>query len=83
MAMTKAQLRKVRQLTKEVAKLASDVIDEIDDQTQWDHEQKRMVPTYPDGAPNNTRLYTGSHTTGELRRRSMDLTRALAELRRH
>lgn len=31
---------------------------------------------------NDTLFYSGSRTTAELRRRSMDLTRALADMRR-
>jgi hypothetical protein len=52
---------------------------------EWDGVSKRQttVRSYPDGKPPaNARPYSSSKDTSALRRRSMDLTRLLAELRR-
>jgi hypothetical protein len=52
--------------------------------SDWDNVNKQhiIVRHYPDGKPPaHARPYSSSKNTSALRRRSMDLTRLLAELR--
>ena len=75
--MTVDNLERVARLCREVIELTEQVRAEM----QQDGERVRSA--YPDIADDflpSTAL--GSLTTGALRRRSMDLTRALADLRR-
>lgn len=78
MSVNGTTLAKVRRLAREVDQLAADVEREMVDSGARMHARnpelfaKGFVPHTPYPSP----------TTGELRRRSMDLTRALAEMRR-
>ena len=56
-----------------------EALDQIDLEVARRHEQ---YPEHADGAPRGSDHSFGSAATGALRRRSMDLTRTLAELRR-
>jgi hypothetical protein len=78
MAFTLEQLKTVRRLSDEVDQLAADVMIEMVEYGRSLHAQH--PETFPDKFIPHTA--PGSPKTGELRRRSMDLTRALAELRR-
>lgn len=64
-----AHLRKVEDLAREVASLAKLTAERLDEEVKWNGSW-------------HLRPYPGPRLTGELRRRSMDLTRALADLRR-
>lgn len=55
---------------------ASEVLEEMDTNKEWDYTEGRHMTKPVD------KFYSGRKSTGELRRRSMDLTRALADLRR-
>lgn len=72
----KAELKAVAKLAREVADLADATVKEADENREWDHEARKTVtrPRWP--------WHGGTKTTGALRRRSMDLTRALAQLRK-
>ena len=72
----KQELKDVAALAREVADLADATIKEAENQTSYDVEKREYVTKarWP--------YHGGSLTTGTLRRRSMDLTRALAQLRR-
>lgn len=76
MTYTKAGLEKVRDLCNEVVELLEDVMDEGDAVKRWDPQTGKIVP-----AP-QWPYYGGTALTGTLKRRSMDLSRALIELRK-
>lgn len=80
MSMNADTLAEVARLADEVAGKARRVrmaqLEQAKAIRQWDEETKRgHVGGFPDVGPS-------PKETGELRRRSMDLTRALADLRR-
>ena len=68
MSMNRTNLRRVKSLCKEVLALIAEVDKEIENYSKELNFEVNSPPA--------------SKTTGELRRRSMDLTRALADLRR-
>ena len=87
MSMNKGTLNEINRVAAEVVALAMSAIAEIDGQMTWERDEStgryRDVPKYPKGnAPVNETPRSGSITTAALRRRSMDLTRLLAEMRR-
>lgn len=77
MAMSRVNLTAVGLLCSEVQRLVVAVQDEMVEQGRSWHEHDPN--TFPKGYEPSTA--PGSPTTGELRRRSMDLTRALSRLR--
>ena len=76
MTHTKPKLIAVRELAKEVIKLTEQVEEEANNQRRWNSEtqQVEVHPQWP--------YYGGTVLTGTLKRRSMDLSRALIELRK-
>lgn len=72
----RTQLKNLMGLLNDMRELVQATIDEGDNDSRWDAEKREFTtrPVWP--------YYGGTRTTGELRRRSMDLTRALAELRK-
>jgi hypothetical protein len=72
----KSELRRIIALCNDVKHYAEATIAEAESQRRYDVEKREYVtgPQWP--------YYGGSKTTGALRRRSLDLTRALAELRK-
>lgn len=74
--LTRAKLKRVRELAKEVAALTVEVEIEADETRHWDVETKSHVPS------KNWAEHGGTALTGTLKRRSMDLSRALVELRK-
>jgi hypothetical protein len=78
----------IAQVSSEVTALIKAINKEIAEGThhEWDNVKglrNEKVRHYPDGKPPaNARPYSSSKDTSALRRRSMDLTRLLAELRR-
>lgn len=76
MAMDRSTVNKLRVLLDEVDSLCIEFLAEIDTQQRWDHEERKYVTESVDY------LTTGSKTTGALRRRSLDLTRLLADMRK-
>lgn len=79
MAMNRVTLEELRVLMDRVDALCSDVLVELDMQREWDGMSKRATPL--DRKPYDY-LMSGSRTTGSLRRASMDLTNALADMRK-
>lgn len=79
--MNRQTIEQVRALIAEVDDLARDVLVEMDVANEWEVQgwKKREEPR---PASPSDHLMTGSKSTGALRRRSMDLTRKLAELRK-
>ena len=78
MSINMDNLETVRSLCVEVAELSDKVRGEMVREGQRYHE--RWPVNFPEGYVPAT--HYGSPLSGKLRRRSMDLTRALAELRR-
>lgn len=76
MSYTKAQIHEVIRLCNQVSNLASQTLAEGEEVQVWDSSQQKLVarPSWP--------YYGGTKTTGAFRRKSMDLTRALADLRK-
>jgi hypothetical protein len=84
MATTRGTYTELAKLLKEVGDLAAEAASEMDNETRWNPELRRMELVHTGGkAPANTTRYGGTKTTGALRRRTMDLTRFLAEMRRY
>lgn len=79
--MDRGQIEKVRALIAEVDDLARDVLVDLDEDLKRELGGWRQAETPRDPSPSD-HLMAGSKNTGALRRRSMDLTRALAEMRR-
>ena len=88
MSMQKATLAEINRVAAEVLVLTGTVAGEIDGQSRLALDEAtgyhRNVPKYPNGnAPGSAApTYPGTMATAALRRRSMDLTRLLAEMRR-
>ena len=88
MSMQKATLAEINRVAAEVVALVDTVTHEINEQTMSERREDaagwRTVPKHSTGfAPGNaTPDYPGTMATAALRRRSMDLTRLLAEMRR-
>ena len=77
--MNREQIEKVRTLLQEVADLTGEVLRDLDEDLKpkpWRQEETPREPSPTDY------LMCGNRNTGALRRRSMDLTRALAEMRK-
>lgn len=85
MSMDKATLTEMARVAAEVQALAATVIAEIDQAGQWADEpltgRFARIPWPKGKAPGGARP-DGGKTTAALKRRSMDLTRLLAEMRR-
>ena len=83
MSMNKGTYTRLMKLLNEVGSLAAAATMELDNETHWDHDARAVVKTHPNGiAPNHAHQMMGTKATAALRRRSMDLTRLLAEMRR-
>lgn len=86
MAFTKRKLMVVRNLAQQVAHKANELIEALDTETRYSRDEsgqwgERAV--HPTGhAPMDANFITGTRATGEFRRLTMDLTRALADARR-
>lgn len=76
MSFNQKELRNVKKLCAEVTELATKVQIEIEDYEDDFFNRTGMKFDHAISAH-------GSKTTGALRRKSLDLTRALADLRRH
>lgn len=76
MSYTKSQLTRVMRLCREMESLASEVTAEANECTVWDSQNQRLVtrPQWP--------YWGGTKASGAMRRASMELTRALADLRK-
>jgi len=68
-------------LANEVADLAAQVVTELDTESRWDHSTGKQVHRFDGPAPDHE-YHRGGVTTAALRRRSLDLTRQLAKLRK-
>ena len=79
--MNREQIEKVRTLAQEVDALALEVLADLDEDLKREIGSWRQAETPREPSPSDY-LMCGNRNTGALRRRSMDLTRALAELRR-
>ena len=79
--MNRGQIEKVRALIAEVDDLAREVLVDLDEDLTRELGGWRKAETPRDPSPSD-HLMCGNKNTGALRRRSMDLTRALAEMRR-
>jgi hypothetical protein len=84
---TKGTLDQIAQVAGEVMALTKAINKEIAESNryEWDGRNSKhiSVPIFPNGKPPaDARPYSSSKNTSALRRRSMDLTRLLAELRR-
>lgn len=79
--MTREQIEKVRALAQEVDALALEVLVDLDEDLKRELGGWRQAETPRDPSPSDY-LMCGNKNTGALRRRSMDLTRALAEMRK-
>lgn len=77
MSFNQRELRKVKKLCQDVEVLINYV------QVEIEEEDKQWQERNPDFPRTHAINASPSKTTGELRRRSMDLTRALADLRRY
>ena len=86
MSMKKQTLNKVAALARELADMADSIVEEIQNQTTYEQVaggHYEQVPAWPDGPAPDSAVHSGySKSTAALKRRSMDLTRLLAELRR-
>lgn len=76
MSYSERELAEVIRLCDELADLANRVTAEANECTVWDSQDQRVVtrPQWP--------YWGGTKTSGAMRRKSMELTRALAELRK-
>ena len=79
--MNREQIEKVRTLAQEVDALALEVLVDLDEDLKRELGGWRQAETPREPSPTDY-LMCGNRNTGALRRRSMDLTRALAELRK-
>lgn len=79
--MNREQIEKVRTLAQEVDALALEVLADLDEDLKRELGGWRQAETPRDPSPTDY-LMCGNRNTGALRRRSMDLTRALAEMRK-
>jgi hypothetical protein len=88
MPITKGTMDQIAQVSSEVTALIKAINKEIATATRYEWDSTNgysgnKVRLYPDGKPPaSARPYSSSKNTSALRRRSMDLTRLLAELRR-
>ena len=85
MAFSKRKLIVVRNLAQQVAHKANELIEALDSETRYSRVDgvyaERAVHT-SGHAPLDANFITGTRATGEFRRLTMDLTRALADARR-
>lgn len=79
--MNRGQIEKVRALIAEVDALATVVLADLDEDLKREIGGWRKAETPREPSPSDY-LMCGNRNTGALRRRSMDLTRALAEMRK-
>ena len=79
--MTREQIEQVRALIAEVDSLAAVVLADLDEDLTRELGGWRKAETPRDPSPSDY-LMCGNKNTGALRRRSMDLTRKLAEMRK-
>ena len=79
--MNREQIEKVRTLAQEVDALALEVLVDLDEDLKRELGGWRQAETPREPSPTDY-LMCGNRNTGALRRRSMDLTRALAALRK-
>lgn len=83
MTMNKGMYKKVTAMLEEVLELVKAAEFELDNEIRWDHEKHAEVKVFPSGvAPDHAQMIMGSKATGALRRRSLDLTRLLADMRK-
>lgn len=85
MSLIKSQVANVAAIAREVAALADGIIGEIDRKQTYEHNGERyeMVDAYPHGPAPDGATHTGyALSSAALKRRSMDLTRALATMRK-
>lgn len=83
MSLSKATLTEVSKVAQEVLILIDLTIDEINGRRSWERDGNgQHLPMYPNETAPGHATPDGSKTTAALKRRSMDLTRLLAELRR-
>lgn len=87
MTITKGLMDQISEVSGEVTALIKAINKEIaqGSHKEWDPKEKEHITVrhYLDGKPPaHARPYSSSKNTSALRRRSMDLTRLLAELRR-
>jgi hypothetical protein len=85
MSMTKATLTELARVAAEVQTLTAEVLAEIETGGTLAEKERGSwgrVPWPKEGAPRSTRP-DGGKTPAALKRRSMDLTRLLAEIRRY
>lgn len=81
--MRKGTLKEIQKVTVDVLGLIDKAITEIDEQRRYDNVNGAIVRVHPLGAaPDDARHPLYTLTSSALRRRSMDLTRLLAEMRR-
>lgn len=69
-------------LANEVIELAAIVTEEIDDQATWNYETRKSERKWAGKAPDNERHPGYTKASAALKRRSLDLTRALASMRK-
>lgn len=74
--MTRKELTELRELLQEMDVACREFLREMDSQQRWDNEKNRYVTEPTDY------LIAGTAKSGAVRRKSMDLTRALAALRK-
>lgn len=79
MSMHRAQIERVSNLCRAVMDACDLALQQLDTEVQGRHKR---YPEIWNGKPRANDYSYGSAATATLRRRSMDLTRALAEMRR-
>lgn len=82
MPMTKKQLTETRQLAREVVNLITEVETALAQEKSYDPSARAFKLRYPEHIPAGAKPFSGTRLTGKLRRRSLDLSQALTELRR-
>lgn len=74
--MTRTEIKAAIAEANRFIEAAGNVLVEMDSNQEWDYESGKQVIRPVD------QFYSGRRSTGALRRKSLDLTRALADLRR-
>jgi hypothetical protein len=82
MSIIKKDATETIRLAQEVIELATEVVGQIDRQESYDYEAQQIVQKYDGAAPDMATHPGYSKTTAALNRRSLDLTRQLAKLRK-
>lgn len=84
MAMYRVVIEKVKEEAQALITACDAALAQIDKEnvgrSRWDHQKEEMVKDAEGPRPGDRSW--GSRATGDLRRKSMDLTRLLADLRR-